>query len=147
MDYGTQLVALCVVLVVTIEFFQYRRVKLLSTELFEGFLGLSIFCIVCDIGCIYVSFHPQYFSILINRIIHQFFFASLSLIAFYVFIYIDLRGRKVKNYSTLELLLRAIPLIIAILGILFGDINYSVSVKGSYSYGTLVNIVYIMSAT
>lgn len=147
MDYGTQLVALCVVLVVTIEFFQYRRVKLLSTELFEGFLGLSIFCIVCDIGCIYASFHPQYFSILINRIIHQFFFASLSLVAFYVFIYIDLRGRKVKNYSTLELLLRAIPLIIAILGILFGDINYSVSVKGSYSYGTLVNIVYIMSAT
>ncbi len=67
--------------------------------------------------------------------------------AFYVFIYIDLRGRKVKNYSTLELLLRAIPLIIAILGILFGDINYSVSVKGSYSYGTLVNIVYVMSAT
>lgn len=147
MDYGTQLVALCVVLVVTIEFFQYRRVKLLSTELFEGFLGLSIFCIVCDIGCIYASFHPQYFSILINRIIHQFFFASLSLEAFYVFIYIDLRGRKVKNYSTLELLLRAIPLIIAILGILFGDINYSVSVKGSYSYGTLVNIVYVMSAT
>lgn len=147
MDYGTQLVALCVVLVVTIEFFQYRRVKLLSTELFEGFLGLSIFCIVCDIGCIYASFHPQYFSILINRIIHQFFFASLSLVAFYVFIYIDLRGRKVKNYSTLELLLRAIPLIIAILGILFGDINYSVSVKGSYSYGTLVNIVYVMSAT
>ena len=91
MDYGTQLVALCVVLVVTIEFFQYRRVKLLSTELFEGFLGLSIFCIVCDIGCIYASFHPQYFSILINRIIHQFFFASLSLVAFYVFIYIDLR--------------------------------------------------------
>ncbi len=147
MDYGTQLVALCVVLVVTIEFFQYRRVKLLSTELFEGFLGLSIFCIVCDIGCIYASFHPQYFSILINRIIHQFFFASLSLVAFYVFIYIDLRGRKVKNYSTLELLLRAIPLIIAILGILFGDINYSVSVKGSYSYGTLVNIVYVMSDT
>lgn len=147
MDYGTQLVALCVVLVVTIEFFQYRRVKLLSTELFEGFLGLSIFCIVCDIGCIYASFHPQYFSILINRIIHQFFFASLSLVAFYIFIYIDLRGRKVKNYSTLELLLRAIPLIIAILGILFGDINYSVSVKGSYSYGSLVNIVYIMSAT
>ena len=147
MDYGTQLVALCVVLVVTIEFFQYRRVKLLSTELFEGFLGLSIFCIVCDIGCIYASFHPQYFSILINRIIHQFFFASLALVAFYIFIYIDLRGRKVKNYSTLELLLRAIPLIIAILGILFGDINYSVSVKGSYSYGTLVNIVYIMSAT
>lgn len=147
MDYGTQLVALCVVLVVTIEFFQYRRVKLLSTELFEGFLGLSIFCIVCDIGCIYASFHPQYFSILINRVIHQFFFASLSLVAFYVFIYIDLRGRKVKNYSTLELLLRAIPLIIAILGILFGDINYSVSVKGSYSYGTLVNIVYVMSAT
>ena len=147
MDYGTQLVALCVVLVVTIEFFQYRRVKLLSTELFEGFLGLSIFCIVCDIGCIYASFHPQYFSILINRIIHQFFFASLSLVAFYVFIYIDLRGRKVKNYSTLELLLRAIPLIIAILGILFGDIKYSFSVKGSYSYGTLVNIVYIMSAT
>ena len=141
------MVALCVVLVVTIEFFQYRRVKLLSTELFEGFLGLSIFCIVCDIGCIYASFHPQYFSILINRIIHQFFFASLSLVAFYVFIYIDLRGRKVKNYSTLELLLRAIPLIIAILGILFGDINYSVSVKGAYSYGTLVNIVYIMSAT
>lgn len=147
MDYGTQLVALCVVLVVTIEFFQYRRVKLLSTELFEGFLGLSIFCIVCDIGCIYASFHPQYFSILINRIIHQFFFASLSLVAFYVFIYIDLRGKKVKNYSTLELLLRAIPLIIAILGILFGDINYSVSVKGSYSYVTLVNIVYVMSAT
>lgn len=146
MDYGTQLVALCVVLVVTIEFFQYRRVKLLSTKLFEGFLGLSIFCMVCDIGCIYALFHPQYFSILINRIIHQFYFASLSLMAFYVFIYIDLRGRKVKNYSTIELLLRSIPLIISILGILFGDINYSVSVKGSYSYGTLVNIVYIMSA-
>ena len=142
MDYGTQLVALCVVLVVTIEFFQYRRVKLLSTELFEGFLGLSIFCIVCDIGCIYASFHPQYFSILINRIIHQFFFASLSLVAFYVFIYIDLRGRKVKNYSTLELLLRAIPLIIAILGILFGDINYSVSVKGAYCVMAIAALAY-----
>ena len=89
MDYGTQLVALCVVLVVTIEFFQYRRVKLLSTELFEGFLGLSIFCIVCDIGCIYASFHPQYFSILINRIIHQFFLVVAGIFVYMVahFIY------------------------------------------------------------
>ena len=146
MDYGTQLVALCVVLVVTIEFFQYRRVKLLSTKLFEGFLGLSIFCMVCDIGCIYALSHPQYFSILTNRIIHQFYFASLSVMAFYVFIYVDLRGRKVKNYSTFEFGLRSLPLALSILGILFGDINYNVSVKGSYSYGTLVSIVYIMSA-
>ena len=146
MDYGTQLVALCVVLVVTIEFFQYRRVKLLSTKLFEGFLGLSIFCMVCDIACIYTLSHPQYFSILTNRIIHQFYFASLSVMAFYIFIYVDLRGRKVKNYSSFEFGLRAVPLVASILGILFGDINYSVSVKGSYSYGTLVSIVYIMSA-
>lgn len=146
MDYGTLLVALCVVLVVTIEFFQYRRVKLLSTKLFEGFLGLSIFCMVCDIACIYTLSHPQYFSILTNRIIHQFYFASLSVMAFYIFIYVDLRGRKVKNYSSFEFGLRAVPLVASILGILFGDINYNVSVKGSYSYGTLVSIVYIMSA-
>ncbi len=146
MDYGTQLVALCVVLVVTIEFFQYRRVKLLSTKLFEGFLGISIFCILCDIGCVYALTHPQYFSIFANKIVNQFYFASLSLMSFYVFVYIDLRGRKVKNYSGIELFLRAIPLIISILGILFGDISYSVSEKGAYSYGSIVNTVYIMTA-
>lgn len=99
MDYGTQLVALCVVLVVTIEFFQYRRVKLLSTELFECFLGLSIFCIVCDIGCIYASFHPQYFSILTNRIIHQFF---LLLCLWWPFMYLSILIYAEERSKTIQ---------------------------------------------
>lgn len=145
MHYGTQLVALCVLLVVTIEFFQYRRIKILSTKLFESFLFISIFCILADGVSLYAMNNPQDFSILKNKVINQLYYASLAVMSFYIFIYIDIRQRKTKSYTLVELALRAAPLLVAIIGILFGQINYRITAGIGYAYGSIVSGTYIIS--
>ncbi|MGN1281898.1 MAG: EAL domain-containing protein [Succinivibrio sp.] len=146
MHYGTQLVALCVLLVVTIEFFQYRRIKILSTILFESFLFISIFCVVADAISLFAMTNPQNFSILANRIINQLYYATIAVMSFYIFIYIDIRGRQTKSYTLTELSLRTLPLLGAIVSILFGKINYHISVGAGYAYGSIVSGTYIISA-
>lgn len=144
MNIGTQMVAMMVVLVVAMEFLQYSRLRLLSTKMFEVFLYISIACIISEIVCVYAIAHPQYFSIAINRGIHQFFIGTLDFLIWYIYLYVDLRGRPSKSYNIIQFSWRTIPFVAAIGYVLFGSINFHFGPDGIYSYGSIVNTVYYM---
>lgn len=144
MEFGAQLVSLCVVLLITIEFFQYRRLKLLSSKLFEGFLFLSIFSIIFEIICGYALKNSQFFSISLSRLINQLYIGSLITITYYVHIYIDLKTKKNKPYGIWEFIFRSVPLMVGIMVLLFGDIEYNSDYEHTYSYGSIIDVAYIV---
>ncbi len=144
MNVGTQLVALSVVLVVAAQYFQYRRLKLVSTKMFECFLALSVFCMLSDVFCAYSLYHPQYFSMEMVRVFHQFFLGSLNFLIYYVYIYIDVRGRRGMSYTPSQFICRSLPLIIATFFILFAPLEYHVGDDGCYSYGAMVDAVFAL---
>lgn len=144
MNVGTQLVALSVVLVVAAQYFQYRRLKLVSTKMFEGLLALSVFCMFADVLCAYALYHPQYFSMEMVRVCHQFFLGSLNFLIYYVYIYIDVRGRRGLSYTPFQFIWRTAPLVAATLFILFAPLEYHVGDSGCYSYGMMVNAVFVL---
>ena len=144
MEYGTQLVSLCVVLLITIEFFQYRRLRLFSTRLFAGFLFLTIFSISFEILSSYSLRNPQFFSITLSRLINQLYIGSIIIITYYIYLYIDLKTKYNRPYSVWEFTARTIPLVIGIIGLLFGTLEYHSDFDGMYSYGSVVDIAYII---
>ncbi|MGN0902757.1 MAG: hypothetical protein ACI4M9_05675, partial [Succinivibrio sp.] len=142
MDYGTQLVSLCIVVAVIVEFFQYRRLRLLSSRMFEIFLFLAAMSMILEIACRFAVTNSEYFSILTSRILNQLYFGSLSLLVFYNFLYVDMRSRVHKSYSIKQFTWRLAPLVFAIVSILLGDVYYHVGNDGVYFYGSMVSAVY-----
>ena len=142
MAFGAQIVAIIVILVVTMEFFHYRRLRLLSTKMFETFLVLCVVSVVAEMACTYAILHPEYFSISASKAVHQFFFVTLNFLTWYVFMYVDIRCRPIKNYSLTVFSVKSLPLLFSIIMVLFGDIDYHVGDDGVYSYGSIVNSVY-----
>ena len=144
MDFGPQIVSLCIIFVVVIEFYQYRRLQIFSVKLFQYFLALAMGAMASDIVCSYAVHHPESFSILFNKIVHQVYLLLIAVISLYTYIYLDFKGRKRKSYSSIGWALRVVPFIISVFGIFFGDINYYVSDEGNYIYGSMVQVVTYM---
>ena len=112
MIYGAQIVALILVLFVAIEFFQYRRLRILSTKLFEEYIIFSIINIILEITCIYGVYHADIFSMKMNRFLHQLYIFTMMLLSFYIYVYIDIKCKVTKNYNAIQFSLRAIPLVL-----------------------------------
>jgi len=137
MSYGVQFVALVIILVVTLEFFRYRRINLLTTKMYEILLGIAALCVILEALCLFSCFHPEYFTIISAKSLHQVFFASLNIETWMIYMYIDIRTRSVKSYSNFQFIWRTIPLLISIGMVLFGDVYYYSDVEGAYAYGLI----------
>src|SRR5574344_41109 len=88
MEYGIQIACLTITAFITVEFYQYRRLKLLSTKLFEGFLYLTLFSVFSEVASIYVARNPQFFSIELSKTVNQLRLSSFLIIAYrYLSIY------------------------------------------------------------
>lgn len=142
MIYGAQIVALILVLFVAIEFFQYRRLRILTTKLFEEYIIFSIIDIVLEILCIYAVYHADVFSMKMTRFLHQLYIFTMMLLSFYIYVYIDIKCKVAKNYNVIQFTLRAVPLVLGLVGVLYGDIFYHVSKEGLNTFGSMVNCTY-----
>ncbi|NLK85740.1 MAG: EAL domain-containing protein [Aeromonadales bacterium] len=140
MEYGIQIACLTITAFITVEFYQYRRLKLLSTKLFEGFLYLTLFSVFSEVASIYVARNPQFFSIEFSKTVNQLRLSSFLIIAYYVYIYIDLKCKNNRQYKLWQFALRTVPLAIGIVGLLVGSISYHVDARGVYSYGSQIDV-------
>ena len=137
MSYGLQIASLVIIFIVVMEFYRYRRLNLLTTKMFEVLIFLSVTSILFKSLCIFSYFNPEHFTILSAKLIHQLFYVTVNINIWMIYMYIDLRTRSIKNYTTPQFVLRILPLFLSFLMVLLGDINYYCELDEAYAYGII----------
>ncbi|MDD2958507.1 MAG: EAL domain-containing protein [Lachnospiraceae bacterium] len=142
MEIGVQIVSLAVILAIVITFFENRRLPLLSTRLFTGFILLALFNILSEFSTLYTIYRIDQIEPWKNRLCHQCFIGSLDLMIFFLFLYVDVKSRQQKRYSLKQAMLRLGPVCAATVMVIFGQLNYYIGTDGRYSYGVMAMTVY-----
>lgn len=143
---GIQITSICLMLIITFDFFSHKRLPLKSNYFFLAFILCGLFNIVSEFFTLYTITHLDTIHPLVNRFAHQLYIGSLDLIIIMLFLYIDLKARSQKKYTRNQIIIRSIPIIITFFLILFGDLKYYVSDDGYYSYGFMANTIYTFLA-
>ena len=115
MSYGLQIASLVIIFIVVMEFYRYRRLNLLTTKMFEVLIFLSVTSILFKSLCIFSYYNPEHFTILSAKLIHQLFYVTVNINIWMIYMYIDLRTRSIKNYTTPQFVLRILPLFLSFL--------------------------------
>ena len=122
---GVQIVSVCVMFCIFINFLHGRKLPILSTRWYMVFLCTAI-----------VNFLFEMFSLLTiyeilpaewNTISHMLFYFSLVAVLQIFFIFVDIRCRNERRYTKLENFSRVIPFIITA-GVLLNS-DYSILLK------------------
>ena len=141
---GVQIVSVCVMFCVFINFLQERKLPILSTRWYMVFLCIAI-----------ANFLFEMFSLLTiyeilpaewNTISHMLFYFSLVTVLQSFFIFVDIRCRNERRYTKLEIFSRLIPFIITAGVFIFGEIEYHIDGNIRYSEGSMVDGIYVIAA-
>ena len=146
MEYRTQIVSLAVVLTILFNFFRNKRMPFLSTKLFTTYISLVATNIVFELFSLYTLLHMEQVSPWLNRFSHQLYIGTLDLTIFFLYLYVDVKEREQKRYEWKELLLRMLPLLVALMMVFVGGLEYYVGEDGAYSYGPMAITVYLSIA-
>lgn len=142
---GVQIVSVCVMFCIFINFLHGRKLPILSTRWYMVFLCTAI-----------VNFLFEMFSLLTiyeilpaewNTISHMLFYFSLVAVLQSFFIFVDIRCRNERRYTKLEKFSRVIPFIITAGVFIFGEIEYHIDGNVRYSEGSMVDGMYAIAAT
>lgn len=142
-DYKFQIAALTVLVIVLINFYRSRKLPLMSTKIFRVFLIVSFLNLLFDVSTVYTITHMDIIAPWINRLAHQLFIGSLDLVAFLLFLYVNILANNQKRPPFIKLIAMSIPFVFAVFMVLFGSLEYHVGEDGIYSYGPMAMTVYL----
>lgn len=143
MIYGIQIASFLFLITIVVNYFKHKRLPLQSTVFFTAFIIISIVSLLSEAFTLITINNDALVNTYLNRFAHQIFICSINLIILFLYLYIDLKCRKQRKYSPLEITLRLIPFIISFGFILFGDLKYSLDTNIRYSYGIMTYTIYI----
>lgn len=141
-----QIAALSVIVIILIEYYQYKRIGLMSNKLFAGFLCLAAVNVLTELLTLYTIWHIDTVGSAFNRFSHQLFIGSMDATILCLFLYVDVKSRRQKRYSEKEIFYRLIPAIFSLIVILFGRLDYRMGEEVRYSYGPMAMTVYVSVA-
>lgn len=146
MEYGVQLVSIAVIITIMINFFTNRRLSIFSTKLFTCFILLTFLNVVFEFMTLYFIYNIEWINGGINRLFHQLFIGSLDFAIFFLFLYVDIKARKQKRYTIKQAIIRFVPVSVALVMVIFGQLKYYIGIDGRYSYGVMAYTVYVSVA-
>lgn len=145
-EYGIQIASLCIMLVITFNYFSHKRLPLRSTRFFTAFILFGVFNILIEFVTLFTISNLNTVPAWVNRLAHQIFIGTIDLLIMMLFLYIDLKSRGQQKYNKKQIIIRAIPVVITLFLIIFGDLKYYVGDDGCYSYGFMANTIYTFMA-
>lgn len=138
-----QLAAICIMLIIIIDFIKTPHLKLLSTKLYKNYMVAVIINLLLDITTVYTITHLNTVSPEINRLCHQLFIGSVVCCMFLHYLYVMALGSDQKRFRRKELVYIIIPMVISVIVIVCGRLNYHVTGRCAYSYGQMAYFVYV----
>ncbi len=137
-----QIVSGLVLGVILVLFSHNRRLKLQSSKIYDVFIFLSFFNILADIFSVYTITHMNELSPVVNRFAHAVFLSTLEGLIYCQFSYVlSLSHRKAYMRKWVKYVF-ALPLVIALVMAVFGEIYYFNDGVSAYSYGLAVDALY-----
>lgn len=141
-SYKCCILALCVVVMLIIDFFRCKKLPLRSTLVFGCFLFVGAFNLLSDIASYYTLLNYRFVPGWLNRIFHIAFIGSIEMLAVCLFIYVFYLYGAQTRFSKRQIFLATIPFIITAIGSSVLPITYVVDENGAYSTGPAVFLLY-----
>ncbi len=138
-----QTAAMLVLLLIMIDFYRNRHLKLISTKCFIAMLWLTLINLVLDVLTVYALAHIAVLGQTMNRLLHQLFISSVIMGVYFQCLYVVIRSDDQQRPSKKDFILLNIPLVISVGMIIFGKLNYNFASNAAYSYGPMADTVYI----
>lgn len=138
-----QIASICFFIIIMIDYFRYKHTNQRSSKWFNTLLGFTFIYLFSDIATVYTVNYMT--DNILNRLTHQIFIGSLETIIFSLFMYVEVLGNSSRKANEILRKLMAIPYIVALYFVLSGDVQYQITDQGNYSYGPMVNTVYVIS--
>ncbi|MBP0983436.1 MAG: EAL domain-containing protein [Oscillospiraceae bacterium] len=141
-SFKCQILAVLSVLIVILDFFRSKRLPLRSTKVFGCFLIVCFFNLFADMASVFTVMNYQNINPALNRFIHMLFYCSIELMSLTLFLYVFYLFGAQKRFSKRQVLLCAVPCVLAAIGSSLTPIYYVSDEQGAYSYGPALVILY-----
>ena len=141
-SFKCQVLALCIVGMLIIDFFRSKKLPLRSTLAFGCFLLVGAFNLLADIASYFTLLNYRMVPGWLNRVIHILFIGSIEMLTVCLFLYVFYLYGAQKRFSRKQIALATIPFVVAAIGSSVTPIEYIVDEHGAYSTGTMVFIMY-----
>ena len=139
-----QIAATVVLLVVEILYFSRPQIRILSTRLFNCILISAFVYLLFDYATVFSLVYYDSFPKWLVRLLHQGFIIGFEGTFLFIYVFLDVITHNQQRLSLFEKFFVVGIIIASLFIVIFTDIKYYISDEAVYSYGQMVNIVYIL---
>ncbi len=139
-----QIAATVVLLVVELLYFSRPQIRILSTRIFNCILISAAVYLLFDYATVFSLVYYDSFPAWLVRFLHQGFILGFEGTFIFIYIFLDVITHNQQRLSFFEKIFIGTILMVSLYVILFTDIKYYLGPEAVYSYGQMVNIVYIL---
>ncbi|MBO4533353.1 MAG: EAL domain-containing protein [Treponema sp.] len=139
-----QIAATVVLVVVQILYFMRPQIKILSTRIFNLILLSATIYLFFDYATVFSLVYYDKFPLWLVKFLHQGFILGFEGTFLFIYIFLEVITHHQQRLSFFEILFVSVIVFVSFVAILFSDIYYYISEDSVYSYGPMVNIVYIL---
>ena len=139
-----QIAATVVLVVVEILYFSRPQIKILSTRIFNYILISAAIYLLFDYATVFSLVYYDKFPHWLVRLLHQGFILGFEGTFLFIYIFLDVTTHNQQRLSLFEKIFVMMIIFISAIAILFSNIKYHISDTAIYSYGEMVNRVYIL---
>lgn len=137
-----QIAAAFFLLIILYDYIRSSKLPLLSTRFFSLMMMFATINLVADMCTVYTITHLDTVPAWLNRFAHQIFIGSLDCVIVSLFFYVSILGKNQKRHDIWHNLIRLLPLIVALVMVVVGDLEYHVEGNRVYSTGLMATTVY-----
>ena len=138
-----QIGCMCILLYIAWTYFSVRRRDTVAHRLFSVLIIVSIIDLIFDVITVYTVNHAEEVPLVINRLVHVIFVASLTTILFVIYMYIRTLAYNEFKFKYHWL----IPLIASCTAVALLPFGYEVSIYGNYSSGPFLTVAFVCAYT
>ena len=138
-----QIAATVVLVVVQILYFMRPQIKILSTRIFNLILLSATVYLLFDYATVFSLVYYDSFPKWLVRFLHQGFILGFEGTFLFIYIFLDVTTNNQQRLSFFEKIFIGMIVFFSLATIIFDKIDYYISDDAVYSYGPMVNMVYI----
>ncbi len=139
-----QIASACFLFLIACEYFNYKKLPLLSTKCFTGMLISAIVNLILDFITAYTILHLDTINVGINRALNTIYYISFIIMIIFLYMYINFFGREQKRENRYVLIAKLIPGIVGAIVLCFCNPKYYYDGNIVYTYGISVQITGII---
>ena len=139
-----QIAATVVMVVVGILYFSRPQIRILSTRIFNCIIISAAIYLLFDYATVFSLVYFDRFPLWLVRFLHQGFILGFEGTFLFIYIFLEVITHNQQRLSFFEKIFVGVIVFASFITIIFSDIQYHISKDSVYSYGEMVNIVYIL---